>query len=178
MGIKMTNKGYVHIYTGDGKGKTTCAIGLAIRATGAGKSVYFARLFKSESSEDAILKKVGIKLVKYDVLHPFFKKYSEKENEQKAKECITFVRNVFDDAEKGNYDMLIIDEMGPALNCGFVKENDLADLIKSKPENIELVMTGRGFTPNILDLCDYGTEMKKLKHVYDQGVMARDGIEK
>jgi cob(I)alamin adenosyltransferase len=170
-------KGYVHIYTGEGKGKTTAAIGLAVRASGWNLSVLVAQLFKEKTAESRQMEKLGIKYLSYSSSHPFFKKYSEKGLADEALKCQAFVRNVFDVIRKEHYDLVVIDEMGAALSFNLFPEKELAKLIKSKPEHTELVMTGRGFPESILKLGDYVTNMVKVKHIYDEGVQARKGIE-
>jgi cob(I)alamin adenosyltransferase len=173
--------GYVHIYTGDGKGKTTAAAGLAARMLGRGKSVLFAQLFKyeEESGEIASLKKLGANYMAFSHRHPALNKnYSGKELEQLANECEAFVENVFEIARKDRYDMLVLDEIGPALTCNFIGLEKLMYLINSKPDRTELVLTGRGIPKQIIELADYYTSMGKGKHIYDKGIPAREGIEK
>ncbi|HJX05242.1 MAG TPA: cob(I)yrinic acid a,c-diamide adenosyltransferase [Candidatus Nanoarchaeia archaeon] len=173
----MIKKGLVHIYTGDGKGKTTAAIGLALRARGANLSVLVAQLFKEKNSEAKSLEKLGIAYLNYSTKHPFFKKYSEKELASEAEKCIFFVKRVFEMVRIKSYDLIVLDEIGPALAYNLVKEDELAEMIKSKPGKTELVMTGRGFPESIIKLADYVTEMRKVRHPYDKGVNARKGIE-
>jgi cob(I)alamin adenosyltransferase len=173
----MIKTGLIHIYTGDGKGKTTAAIGLALRAKGANLSVLVAQLFKKNTSEAKALKGKGIDYLSYSSAHPFFKKYSKQELEDEVEKCSFFVKKVFEMARTKSYDMVVLDEIGPALAYNLVNENELVELIKSKPEKTELVMTGRGFPDSILQLADYVTEMRKIKHPYDKGVSARKGIE-
>jgi cob(I)alamin adenosyltransferase len=175
---KMKNSlGLIHIYTGDGKGKTSAAIGLAVRATGAGLSVLFAQLFKKNSYEIRQLEKTGVTYCQYYCQHPFFKKYSADELEKQAYSCNSFVNDMFSKAKKEKYDVLILDEIGPALNSELISSDKLAKLIKSKPRNLELVMTGRGFSKQIIELADYVTEMKMIKHPFTKGITARKGIE-
>ena len=170
-------KGLIHVYTGDGKGKTSASLGLAVRARGAGKKVMFAQLFKKDSGEINALKQLGISFVQHSSSHPFFKKYTDDELKQKARECAAFVKNVFKETKKAGYDILIIDELGPALGFDLLREKDLIKMIKSRPEKTELVMTGRGFSEEIIKLADYVTEMKMIKHPFNNGVKARKGIE-
>ncbi|MBN2459919.1 cob(I)yrinic acid a,c-diamide adenosyltransferase [Candidatus Woesearchaeota archaeon] len=170
-------KSYVHIYTGEGKGKTTAAIGLAVRASGWNLSVLVAQLFKNRTSEAGQLEKLGIRYLSYSSTHPFFKKYSEKEIGSEAARCQAFVRNIFAVIKKEHYDLVVIDEIGPALSFSLFPEQELAELVKSKPEATELVLTGRGFPDSILKLGHYVTNMSKVRHIYDQGVQARKGIE-
>ena len=174
-------KGLIHIYTGDGKGKTTAAIGLAVRAKGAGLRVLVAQLFKDYSNgyscEVKVLKAAGIDYMTHSVAHPFFKKYSVQEFGQEAEKCTTFIRDVFSKMKKESYDLVVIDEIGPALSCKFLKEEELIDMINSKPKYVELVMTGRGFSDRIEELADYFTEMKMKKHPYVKGAKPRKGVD-
>ncbi|MBN2142178.1 cob(I)yrinic acid a,c-diamide adenosyltransferase [Candidatus Woesearchaeota archaeon] len=170
-------KGYLHVITGDGKGKTTASVGLAVRAVGFGMKVFYAQLFKEEASETKQLKKLGIKYMGYSAKHPYFKKYGDEELDASKGGCLAFVKDAFAEAERGQYDMLVIDELGPALSAGWISEEEASELIKNKPEKLELVLTGRGFPQDILKLGDYVSEIRNIKHPYEKGVGARKGIE-
>ncbi|MFH0870316.1 MAG: cob(I)yrinic acid a,c-diamide adenosyltransferase [archaeon] len=171
------DNGLIHIYTGEGKGKTTASIGLAVRARGAGLKVLFAQLFKEECSEKKMLEKIGIKYMQYISKHPFFKKYSDAEMAVEKKKCLGFVKDAFDAAQKEKSDMLVIDELGPAMSHGLISADDVIRLVKAKHEKMELVMTGRGFPASIVSLADYVSEINAKKHPFDKGVKARKGIE-
>ena len=173
----MSEKGLIHIYTGDGKGKTTAAIGLAMRAKGAGLKVIVAQLFKQDSSEASMIKELKIEHLQYSSKHPLFKKYSDAELKKEAAGCTTFVKGVFDKAKEQGYDFVVLDEIGPALKFELLNPDELADFIRSRPENTELIMTGRGFPSDIIKLADYVTEMTMIKHPFNAGVKARTGIE-
>jgi len=170
-------KGFIHIYTGDGKGKTTAAVGLAIRALGAGLEVMVAQLFKSETSEKAVLEKLGVKYLQYSSKHPLFKKYSSEEMASEQKKCEAFVKHAFELAASESYDLLIIDELGPALSAGVLTKGFVKELVIGKPEKLELVLTGRGFPHEILMLADYANDIKSIAHPYNKGINARKGIE-
>lgn len=170
-------KGLIHIYTGDGKGKTTAAVGLAVRARGAGLEVMIAQLFKSETSEKAMLEKLGVKYFQYSAKHPLFRNYSHAEMVSEQKKCEEFVRQAFELAKSDGYDMLVIDETGPALGAGFLKKEFVKELISGKPEKLELVLTGRGFPEDVLKMADYANDIKSIAHPYNKGVNARKGIE-
>ncbi len=173
----MKETGLVHIYTGDGKGKTTAAIGLAVRAKGAGLKVLVAQLFKEDSSEAKTLDELGIEHMQHSSKHPLFKKYSSKELMKEAGNCLSFVKGVFDRAKEEEYDVVVLDEIGPALKFELIETQELTRLVKARPEKTELVMTGRGFSSDILNLADYVTEMTMIKHPFNVGVKAREGIE-
>lgn len=169
--------GLIHIYCGDGKGKTTAAVGLAVRAAGAGKKVIFTQFFKDgSSSEIKVLQGVeNIQILHCNTVRVFWKRMTD---EQKAKvsadhtgffaEIIQLTRNA---------DLLILDEIISACNHGTVAEAAVTDFLRSKPERLEVVLTGRNPSERILRLADYVTQMQKIKHPYDRGIAAREGIE-
>jgi cob(I)alamin adenosyltransferase len=169
--------GYVHIYTGNGKGKTTAALGLALRAAGAGFRVYIAQFAKGmEYSELKALEKLAgnITLRQFGQScfigrEPEAEDYSLAENGMKEiSEAVT----------SGEYKMVILDEANIATWYNLVTVEALLELIDSKPDDVEIVLTGRYADRRLLERADLVTEMKEVKHYYNQGVMARVGIEK
>ena len=169
--------GLVHIYTGEGKGKSTSSVGLAVRAIGAGYKVMYRQLFKNISSEVEPMQKLGINYKNYPTQHPYFRKYTPQEFEEEVGKCTSFVREAFEEAESEKYDMMLIDELGPAIAAKMIKTDDVMEMIKNKPKNMELVMTGRGYPQAILDLADYVSEIKMIFHPFEKGIKARKGIE-
>ncbi len=170
-------KGYVQVYTGDGKGKTTAALGLALRAVGAGLNVYIAQFVKGMHYSELIsLEKLSenITLKQYG-RNCFIKKDPQKEDIQAAQEGLKEVRELMN---SGKYQVIILDEANIATLYELFSVEDLLDLIKSKPEDMELVITGRRADPRIIEVADLVTEMKEVKHYYQNGISARDGIEK
>lgn len=173
------NKGLIHIYCGDGKGKTTCAIGLSVRAAGYGMKVLIARFLKSENSSEL---KALEQIDNIDVL-PAQKKFGwsfqmTAEEKAKAKEVSSELMTLaFKTAITGNYDMLVMDEIIATNNLGFVEENVLLDYLNGKPSNLEIVMTGRDPSENLKKIADYISVINKEKHPYDKGISARKGIE-
>ena len=170
--------GLIHIYYGNGKGKTTAAIGLSIRALGSGKQVVFAQFLKNgTSSELNILKGLkGINIRFLSTHRGFYKKQDDEERKLTAKEC----RELFDSIVQQSRDgaqLLVLDEIVSAFNYDIISEKELIDFLKNKPEELEIVMTGRSPSQSLLDAADYVTEMKKVKHPYDKGIKARHGIE-
>ncbi len=170
-------KGYIQVYTGNGKGKTTAAIGLAIRAAGAGMKVFFAQfLKKGEYSEHKALSRFSdlIKVKQYGRGHLLSGK-PEEEDIRLAKEGLKEVKKIM---SSGEYDVVILDEANVAVHFGLLSEDDLLELIRSKPSEVELVITGRYAKKRIIDEADLVTEMKEVKHYYKKGVLARKGIER
>jgi cob(I)alamin adenosyltransferase len=170
-------RGYIQVYTGDGKGKTTAALGLAIRAAGAGMNVYIAQFVKGmEYSELIALEKLSeyITLKQYG-RSCFINGKPEEEDIRMAREGLEEVKSVMC---SGNYQMIIVDEANIATYYNLFAVEDLINLIREKPEDVELVITGRNADSRIIELADLVTEMKDIKHYYREGIPARDGIEK
>jgi cob(I)alamin adenosyltransferase len=169
-------QGFVQVYTGDGKGKTTAALGLALRAAGADLKVYIGQFIKNAD-------------------------YSELRTLQRLADCITieqFGRGCFllakpcqadiDAAhqalatigrvlESGAFDLVIADEINVAFALGLINESDMLALMARRPKTVELVLTGRGAPSSVMERADLVTEMRSIKHYYDQGVLARKGME-
>ncbi len=170
-------KGYVQVYTGNGKGKTTAAIGLAIRAAGAGLNVYIAQFVKmGEYSEVKALKRFAdkITLEQYG-FGCFINRSPSKKDMMIARKGMAMVKNVI---VSGQFDVVILEEANIAVKYGIISIHELSKLIINKPADLELVITGRYAAPRIIELADLVTEMKVVKHYYQKGVKARVGIEK
>lgn len=169
--------GLIHIYCGDGKGKTTASLGLALRAAGSGKKVLLLQFFKDgKSSEFASLAHVpGIEVIPQTRTFGFSWTLS---GEEKA-EAKAYYSDLLEDAfRKGaDFDLLVLDEAMSACSAGMIGEARLLALLGEKPEGLEVVLTGRDPSQALLDAADYVTEMKKIKHPYEKGVAARRGIE-
>ncbi len=170
-------KGYVQVYTGDGKGKTTAAIGLSIRAAGAGLKVYITQFIKmGDYSEIKALKKFSdLITVEQFGLGRFIKGKPSEEDIEAARAGIEKVKSLM---ASQDYDIIILEEANVAAKYGLISVNDLLDMISSKPENMELVITGRWADPEVVEKADLVTEMKEIKHYFRKGVAARKGIEK
>lgn len=170
-------KGYVQVYTGDGKGKTTAAIGLSVRAAGAGLKVYIAQFIKmGDYSEIKALKKFsGSITVEQFGLGRFIKGKPSKEDIRAARTGIEKVKSLM---ASDDYDIIILEEANVAAKCGLISVNDILEIISLKPENTELVITGRGAATEVIEKADLVTEMKEIKHYFSKGVAARTGIEK
>ncbi len=169
--------GYIHIYTGNGKGKTTSAIGLAVRAIGAGNRVFIGQFLKSgKYSEMNALKLFPQQIqVEHYGLGKFVKGKPSGEDKKAGLEGYEKIQQIL---ETGDHDLVIIDEGNVAVKYGLIKEQDLLDLFDRKPDHVEIVVTGRGATQAVIDRADLVVEMKEIKHYYKQGVKARVGIEK
>jgi cob(I)alamin adenosyltransferase len=168
--------GYVHVYTGDGKGKTTAALGLALRAAGAGWNVFFAQFAKGmPTSEQTALKRFDDRIT--------IRQYGQTafiRGEPNAEDIASAQRGLGECREaiaSGEYRLVILDEanLGPTLQLFTVE--DLLQLVDARPDEVELVVTGRGADRRLLDRADLVTEMQEIKHYYRQGVLARTGIE-
>ena len=170
-------KGYVQVYTGNGKGKTTASLGLSLRAAGAGLKVFIAQFLKQgDYSEIRALERFSdlIRIEQYG-LGRFVKGQPTDEEIQAAEKGLQEIKEAM---LSGKYDVIIVEEGNVAASCGLFEVQKLLDLISLKPDGIELVITGRGATPEVIDQADLVTEMKEIKHYYQKGVAARVGIEK
>ncbi len=172
------SKGYVQVYTGNGKGKTTAAMGLSLRAIGAGLHVYFVQFMKNFSySELSVLQSLqpNLTLKRYGNDQFVFKK------QPPSKELIDEMHHGLQDARQAliskKYDLVILDEVLVSIYFKLFSIKDIVQLIKERPPTVELVLTGRYCPQEIIDLADLVTEMKEIKHYYQQGVLARRGIE-
>jgi len=165
----------IQIYTGNGKGKTTAAMGLALRAAGAGFNVYIGQFAKGRCyNEIKALKKIGNIKVEQFGRRCFIKKSPEKIDKQMA---LAGVKRLNEIIGKGMYRVVILDEINIAVKLGLIPLRDLLKLIKDTPKNIELVLTGRYAHPKIIKLADLVSQIKEVKHYYVKGVKARRGIE-
>jgi cob(I)alamin adenosyltransferase len=169
-------KGYVHVYTGDGKGKTTAALGLALRAAGAGMRVYIAQFVKGMhySELDALDRYTDRITLRQYGRDCFIEKEPDPEDIQAARQGLEEVKGIL---ASGDYEMVILDEANIATRYHLFSPDELVELVRSKPEAVELVITGRNADPKVIALADLVTEMKEIKHYYNRGVQARAGIE-
>lgn len=176
----MNNKAYIHVYTGNGKGKTTAALGLALRAAGWGKRTYIAQFMKKTQYGEliSIAKHLNdfITIQQFGVpeFHHTGGKVTDEEKNA-AMQGIEAVKNVI---EKKKYDIIILDEANILAYFKIIDIRYLLDIIDNKPENVELVLTGRNAPQEFIDRADLVTEMKEVKHYFTQNVPARIGIEK
>ena len=169
-------KGYIQLYTGNGKGKTTAALGLALRAAGAGFNVWIGQFAKGTAcSEHEALKRFDdLITVKRFGKSFFIKGTPEAEDIVSAKQGLKEVEEVL---EKGDFTLVVLDEACIALHFNLFSTEELINVLKKKPEHVELVITGRNAPQALIDIADLVTEMKEVKHYYTSGVPARKGIE-
>jgi len=179
----------IHIYAGNGKGKTTSSFGLAMRASGQGLKVIIFQFLKPKSlvtGEEKAAKKINLKIVKYEQEHPMFagqrvEGIGQMANSRGQREIRKSVNRAMMEAEKavfgGKYDMVIMDEIINAIDQGFAEKKEFLKLIKKVPKSVELILTGRGDISEIEKFADYVTIMIDKKHPLRQRVNARRGIE-
>jgi cob(I)alamin adenosyltransferase len=170
-------KGYVQVYTGDGKGKTTAALGLSLRAAGAGLRVYICQFLKAgDFSEIKALKRFSdLITVEQFGTGSFIKNEPSPEEMEAGMKGLARLKEAM---LGGSFDVIIAEEGNVAVTCGLFPVSRLCDIIDHKPEQVELVITGRGAPPEIIERADLVTEMKAIKHYFFNGVGARVGIEK
>ena len=170
--------GLIHIYCGDGKGKTSAAVGLAVRAAGAGRQVLFAQLLKNgDSSELSVLRVLeNVEILVCAVRYGFLWKMDEDERARAKRDYCALLEEALEKARRG-VDLLVLDEAVSACGLGVIAEEKLLDFLRDKPAELEVVLTGRYPSASLIERADYVTEMKKLRHPYDRGVGARRGIE-
>ena len=167
----------IHLYYGTGKGKTTAAVGLAVRAAGAGKRVLLTQFFKSgHSSEIAALSSIpNITVLMPQEYRGRYKNMDDAQKDAVNKTYHAFLRALIDKA--GDYDVIVLDEAVSAYLYGMIGDEDLLAFLLNEGPSREIVLTGREPLPELLALADYATEMRKEKHPFDRGVKARKGIE-
>ncbi|MDR1916065.1 MAG: cob(I)yrinic acid a,c-diamide adenosyltransferase [Synergistaceae bacterium] len=169
------SRGYVQVYTGNGKGKTTAALGLSIRALGAGMRVFFSQFIKgAKYSEIDILSAFENLTHRQYGLGCFIMRAPTDEDKAAARQGIEEVREAMN---SGRYQLVILDEANVASHLGLIPASDLVALAREKPEAVELLFTGRNAPAELIELADLVTEMREIKHYYDKGVKARRGIE-
>jgi cob(I)alamin adenosyltransferase len=170
-------KGYIQVYTGDGKGKTTAALGLAIRAAGAGLKVFIGQFIKmGEYSEIKALKRFEDLITVEQFGRGRF--IQGKPSVEDIKAAQKGLEKIIAILSSGEHKVVIMEEANVAVKIGLLSVQDILKIIAAKPQDVELVITGRGADPRIIEKADLVTEMKEIKHYFQQGVAARVGIEK
>lgn len=173
------DKGLVHVYTGGGKGKTTAALGAALRALGWGGKVCMVQFIKGygEIGEAKFARGSSERFV----LRQFAIDVSRNIDEQKVSErreaagaAMAYAAQV---VQGGEYDLVILDEINNACHYGLIEVSQVLKLIQTKPANVELILTGQNAPSQIIEAADYVTEMRSIKHPYDSGIQARKLID-
>lgn len=169
-------KGYIQVYTGNGKGKTTAALGLAVRAVGAGKKVFFAQFVKGQiySEIHAIQQFLPAITVEQYGLNCFIVQSPTQKDIDIARKGFEKVSEII---LSGNYDVIVLDEANIAIYYKLFPVEELIQLLKKKPLETEIIITGRYAPPELIEIADLVTEMKEIKHYYTKGIEAREGIE-
>lgn len=175
-----TTRGLIHIYHGNGKGKTTCGMGLCVRAAGAGKKVLIYQFLKdSSSSELKILEHVpGITVIAGNPNAKFTFAMSDAEKEATKQYYKEKFQEIIKTVTEGDYDLLFMDEVLHVIRKGMLSEATVIDFLKNKPEKLEVVMNGYDPSDAMREVADYISFVQKEKHPFDQGIPARIGIEK
>jgi len=179
----MLEKGLVQIYTGDGKGKTTAAFGLALRAAGQGNKVLIYQFLKPASVDIGErfalqLGAVRIRVEALDVPWDMAKSFDDKKQVAQAKAAISeALDRIAQTAEKRFYDVLILDEIIFCLSKDLAELEDIKNIIDKRDPGVEVILTGRGATEELIEMADLVTEMKNIKHPLNKGIKARRGIE-
>jgi len=174
-GGTILGKGYIHVYTGNGKGKTTAALGLSLRAVCAGKKVYIGQFVKGqEYSETKCVQYLpNIEIHQFGTTCFIDRKPTE-EDVALAKEGYKVCANAL---KNGEYDLVVLDEINIAMYYKLLGVDEVIEMIKNRAEHVEVVITGRYAPEEILEIADLVTEMKEIKHYYSKGILAREGIE-
>ncbi|WP_333859339.1 cob(I)yrinic acid a,c-diamide adenosyltransferase [Clostridium sp.] len=173
-------KGFVQIYTGDGKGKTTAALGLALRAVGNNYKVYMVQFLKtSKTGEIESVKKLGsnFNIYRFEKKKGFFWTLNDSKKEELKKEVEKAYKFCLKTVENNTCDILIMDEIMAVISNGIISIEKITELIDKRPDNMELIFTGRDAPQQIVEKADLVTEMKSIKHYIDKGIFAREGIE-
>jgi cob(I)alamin adenosyltransferase len=179
----MLEKGLVQIYTGDGKGKTTAAFGLAVRAAGRGNRVLIYQFLKPPGLE--LGERLGVEQsglpIRLEALEAKWDLFGSLHNEQDTARARAIIRDALAElaeaAAAGTYDVMILDEIVFCVSSGLATLDDVKTFTKRRDPHVEVVLTGRGATPELIALADLVTEMRKIKHPFDEGVLARLGID-
>ena len=168
--------GLVHIYTGDGKGKTTAALGLAVRAAGWGCKVHIVFFMKRlrYGEQESLKQLTNVSFGLYGMRRHVNPGHVTRGQRRRAQEALAAAQQAI---TSGGYDLVILDETNLAAAWGLITVDDLLRLIENKPADVELVLTGRDADQRLIERADYVTRMESCKHPYDRGIQARRGIE-
>lgn len=170
------DRGLVHVYTGDGKGKTTAALGLCVRAVGHGNTALIVQFMKTDGTYgENFLRLPGLTVVPSGRDCLVFSKEVQQGDLDKAAEGLALARSAM---IEGRYDLVVLDEANVAIRFGLLKASDVAEAVRSRSEGVEVAITGRYAPPELLDLADYITEMKAVRHPHQKGTLSRKGVDR
>ncbi len=168
----------IHLYFGDGKGKTTAAVGLATRALGSGFPVIFVQFLKGRlSGEIESLSKLGAVIFRGKSGEKFFSKMNDDEKSQTKKISVQNFEDAISLVQKNQRALLVLDEVCAAVNYGVLPQSLVESFLQNLPKELEVVLTGRNPPASFVELSDYVSEMKKIKHPFDLKIPARRGVE-
>ena len=177
--MKTDIRGYIQVYTGNGKGKTTAALGQALRAAGHGKRTYIGQFLKGQKyGELTSINKLKPLITITQFGRDTFIHVTEDPDERDIQKARDGLKACSEAMLSGKYDIIILDEINVAIHFGLIKERSVLNFLEQKPKNIEIILTGRYAPDSIIQKADLVTEMKEIKHYYTQGIHARTGIEK
>ncbi len=172
---KGIGKGYIQVYTGNGKGKTTAALGISVRSLCAGNRVFFGQFMKGQEYSELKMREIFENFTMEQFGTPeFFTGKPSESDYVNARRGLERMREVL---SSGDYQMVVFDEINTTLYFKLLEVQDVLDVLDLKPEGTEVILTGRYAPEEIIDRADLVTEMKEIKHYYNQGVMARVGVE-
>ncbi|MDR1948249.1 MAG: cob(I)yrinic acid a,c-diamide adenosyltransferase [Spirochaetaceae bacterium] len=174
--------GLIHIYAGTGKGKTTASVGLCVRAAGRNQKVIFAQFLKTEDSGELVsLEKLGLEIIRSGLRLGFTNNMDEKTKTLCRAEQEGIMERIRERLSGEKVDLLVLDEVLDALNAGMLDEPAFCSFIANaagRPDDPEIVLTGRNPAPWLVEMADYVSDVQKVKHPYDRGIKARIGIER
>lgn len=178
-GISKMKRGLIQVYTGEGKGKTTAAVGQAVRAVGRGYKAFLVQFLKKDkgSGELLSLEKLGVRVVSKEGECRSLSEISEEEREKIRHKWNDLLDQLKEEVDRGECDLLILDEVNVALHYGLIDEEKVLKFMREKPTCLELILTGRYAPGDIVKQADLVSEIRKVKHPFDQGIKARKGIE-
>jgi cob(I)alamin adenosyltransferase len=174
---KPLTRGLVQVFTGEGKGKTTAALGAVIRALGNGLKVYIVAFMKSDEPGgewDVLSRLSGVTVSKFGFRDFTDPEQVKPEERERAQQALAAIRQAI---SGGSYDLVVLDEVNIAVAWKLVRLDEVIDIIRHKPQRVELILTGRYASEELVGMADLVTEMVKIKHPYDSGIIARPGIE-
>ncbi len=174
----LLDKGYVQIYTGNGKGKTSAALGVALRASGAGLKTLIVQFMKKfPYSEVKALENFSDKIIIKQFIGDAFVLKKQKPSEEEKREAERALETVRKALASDEYDIVIMDEICVSIYFNLYSIEEILEIVRTKPEGKELILTGRYCPEEIIDAADLVTEMTEIKHYYEQGVFSRKGID-